>query len=344
MICLRRIAVGAVGYIAIWVASLAGVQACELCAVYSSADARGGFSSGFLVSVSESFTANQTVQLDGKEITLPQKDFLNTSITHLVGTYNFSDRFGVSLNLPVAYHDFERSEIRYSDTSTIFRVERGKEVGLGDLALVGRATVFRKKSMDWGVSLNVMGGVKFPTGDADRIRDEVDQARRFEALLPPNTPHDPLAHAVSGLHEHALTLGSGSFDGIAGATLNARWQRSFVNLQFQYYARTEGESGFRFGDELMVSGGPGQYLVVNDKVTLSLEASAYYESSARDKLLGQKSDFTGRTAWLLGPLLNFTWADRLTANVGVDIPLEIASHGLQLVPTYRVHGGVSWRF
>jgi hypothetical protein len=36
-----------------------------------------------------------------------------------------------------------------------------------------------------------------------------------------------------------LALGSGSYDGIFGASLNTRWQRWILNGQFQYYLRTE---------------------------------------------------------------------------------------------------------
>jgi hypothetical protein len=56
-------------------------------------------------------------------------------------------------------------------------------------------------------------------------------------------------------------LGSGSYDGILGATLNARWRRSFLNTQVQYYLRTKGESSFGYGDDFFVTLAPGYYLV-----------------------------------------------------------------------------------
>jgi len=67
--------------------------------------------------------------------------------------------------------------------------------------------------MEYGIAVNVLGGVKFPTGDTDRIADEVNQTRIFDSFLPP-AAHDPLGHAISGVHQHDLSLGSGSFDGI----------------------------------------------------------------------------------------------------------------------------------
>lgn len=41
--------------------------------------------------------------------------------------------------------------------------------------------------------------------------------------------------------------------------MNSRLDRWFLNGQFQYYLRTEGDD-FEFGDELMVSDGPGAYV------------------------------------------------------------------------------------
>lgn len=198
--------------------------------------------------------------------------------------------------------------------------------------------------MNKGIVVDLLGGIKFPTGNTDRLKDEVEQALMFQSLFSADVPHDPLGHTVSGVHQHDLSLGSGSFDGIVGATLNAHWQRCFSNLQFQYYVRTEGESSFRYGNELMVSGGPGAYLLLNEKLTLSIQANAAYETMARDHILGKTSNHTGMTSWYLGPLLNFTWSDHLAANAGVDVPLRITNRGLQNVPNYRIHGGLSWRF
>lgn len=320
--------------------------ACELCAIYSADNARGASVSGFLVSLSEQFTAYRTTQLDGKEVEFSDPDYFDNSITHVAPTYNFSPRFGVSLSVPIVYNSFKRSDFRYSRSQPIptFEVERGSEFGLGDMALIARGVVLQISEMNYAVTVNALGGVKFPTGDDERIRDEIEQARIFESRLPPGTPHDPLSHSFTGVHEHSLALGSGSYDGIFGLTLNTRWKRWFFNSQVQYYLRTEGQEEFEFGDELLISGGPGRYLVVNDEWTFNLQFSGYYETEARDKVLGRKSDHTGMTAWYVGPQLAFTWGERFAANAAADFPVRITNNGLQNVPDYRIHGGVSLRF
>lgn len=94
----------------------------------------------------------------------------------------------------------------------------------------------------------------------------------------------------------------------------------------------------------MISGGPGAYVLLNPKYTLSLQANAAYESRARDNSLSAKSDNTGMPAWYLGPQLSLTLGDHFSANAGVDLPLRIGNNGVQDVPDYRIHGGVSWRF
>jgi len=320
------------------------VSGCDLCAIYNASDSKGQFGSGFLLAVSEQYIPYNNQQWDGEPVKPANREYLNSSITHLVPTYNFSPRLGISLNLPVVDYSFQRSDLRYSLTSLPVRfTEKGTETGLGDMALVGRWTVFQTKTMDYGVALNLLGGLQMPTGDPSRLRDEAEQDRVFVSIFQ-LTAHDPLGHSTSYLHQHDLALGSGSWDGIMGATLNARWRRWFVNTQIQYYLRTEGEATFQYGNELLVSTGPGYYLLSGHRSTLSLRANASYESMAKDTLFGIKSDLTGEMAWYLGPQFVFTWHDHFVANAQVDVPMRIANHGLQTVPEYRIVGGVSWRF
>jgi hypothetical protein len=323
--------------------------ACELCAVYSAGSARGESSSGFLVSVSEQFTSYRTTQFEGEEIEGFDQHYLDSSITHIVPTYNFSSRFGVSLNVPLVYNSFWRMEDRRivdsRGVTVISETEDGSELGLGDMALIARATLLAKNEMEYGFLINLLAGVKFPTGDSSRVAEEVEQARIYESLLG-GIPHpDPLSHSLqTGVHRHMLAAGSGSYDGIFGLTVNTRWKRWFFNSQFQYYLRTPGEEGFEFGDEIIVGGGPGGYIALQDEWTLSLQLNAGYESEGRVELLGRKSASTGMTAWYLGPQIGFTWGERFSAGAGVDVPLHITSNGLQNVPTYRVHAGLNFRF
>ncbi len=321
------------------------VHACDLCAVYRASDANGANASGFVFSLAEQFIPYRTVQFESDEVNPTIRDHLDSSITHFVFGYNFTPRWGLSLNVPLTHLEFKRTDFRYSAGGPpAFFTEEGSETGLGDVSLIGRATLFQKSEMDYSLQVNLLTGIKLPTGDSDRLAEEMEQTRIYNTLIPPNTPHDPLGHSIAAVHPHSIALGSGSVDGIFGITVNTRWQRAFLNAQAQYYLRTEGRSGFKYGDELMLSGGPGVFVWFDKSGSLSLQANIIYDQMGRDELDGVTSYRTGSTAWYLGPLFNLTLADRFTANIGIDLPLQIKNGGYQVVPDYRLHGGASWRF
>jgi len=324
---------------------IAVTRACELCAIYNAANVVGRSDRGFIFSLAEQYEPFNQPTFNGQEVKISNPSFVDSSITHVVPGYNFSSRFGLGLNLPIKHLDFRRTDIRYTTTAPpVVYTEQGSEAGVGDLSLIGRATLIQWSEMRYGAVLNFFGGVKFPTGDASRIDDEVAQARVFESLLPPGTPHDPLAHSIASVHQHQLALGSGSYDGVLGLSLNSRYQRYFFNAQFQYYLRTQGEAGFKFGNEMIIAGGPGVFLLVRDSFTLSLQANVTYDSMARDELLGRASNVTGSSEWYAGPALSFSYGTHVSANAAVDIPFRVVSHGFQSLPEYQVRAGITYRF
>ena len=151
-------------------------------------------------------------------------------------------------------------------------------------------------------------------------------------------------HAVGGVHLRDLALGSGSWDGVFGVTANSRWQCLLCNAQFQYYLRTPGESDYEYGDEWLLSGGPGVFLFLGDKFTLNLQALAVYDRVQPDTMSGRENHNSGMTAVYLGPQFSLTLGPKFSANLGVDLPVEIDNQGLQNVPDWRWHDGLSWRF
>ncbi|MEY2409037.1 MAG: hypothetical protein QOF48_1707 [Verrucomicrobiota bacterium] len=318
-------------------------RGCELCAIYGAASARGESGSGFVFTLSEQYVAMDTPQFESKPYTL-NHDYVDSSYLHIVPTYNFSGRFGVSLNLPYIHREFRRQDVRFSSSGSTFAEVHGTESGIGDLAAVLRWTVLQKAEMEWGYSMTLLAGVKFPTGDTDPIRDEVDQVHIYNQLVGPGHFHDALGVGASGVHQSMISLGSGSYDGVFGLTANARWDRWFFNAQAQYYLRTAGESGYTFGDEVIISGGPGGYLWLSKTRTLSLAANIIYDSEARASLDGRKSNATGMTIVYAGPQLAFTSGRHFSMQAGVDVPVWIQNNGFQNVPDYRAYGGLTWRF
>ena len=227
--------------------------------------------------------------------------------------YNINERFGLQFNLPVIYRDYGKNGAH------------GSEGGIGDISLIGNLRLYEKLTGKVTFRWTVLGGIKFPTGDTDKLN-----------------PAEP--DFAAGIGRHDLTLGSGSFDGLVGTGFYARWERVFVTGAMQYAIRTEGDFGYQFADDWIWLGGPGVYLVMGHRYTLALQAVVSGESKGEDTLNGVTTSDTGITSVFLGPQLNFTWSDRLSAQLAGDLPVSIVSSGEQIVPDYRVRAAITWRF
>jgi hypothetical protein len=313
----------------LWIAvavAAAGVlpsYACDLCAVYNASAARGENSPGFHLTIAQQFTHSGTLQEEGEKISNPGDQYRDSSITSLLLGRNFNSTFGVTLNVPYIHRTFRRLEGGV--------VETGTESGLGDIALLARFIPFRVFEHDYSISLSLLGGIEFPTGDSGRLREEVNEVE---------VPGAP----TSGVHGNDLALGSGSFDGVVGTTAMGRWKRLFMSVDAQYFIRTRGDFGYRFGNELAVSGGPGAYLLFHEGMTLAMQANFTYESKARDRVAGEKRNDGITTSWYGGPGIVFTFGEHFSASVNADLPLRIYNRRVQSVPDYRLRGGVTWAF
>lgn len=321
--------------------AVTGLQACELCAIYRAADARGDFGRGFTFTTAAQFVSLRTEQFNGAEFHRAHPDYLDRWMFHLVGGWNLTEKFGVSLNLPIVHQSYQRVGI---DEQIRPQTVRADETGLGDLSVIGRYQVGQISGMTWGGSIHLLAGLKLPSGDPEHLNEQARLLQSYEGIVGPGHTHDSLGPVTSGIHAHDLALGSGSIDGVLGLTANARWQRSFFNAQLQYYPRTAGAAGYRYADEWMAGGGPGVFLWLRPTATVGLELNASYDSAGRDELFGRASDHTGMTAWYLGPRLTFTWKSHFSAQAGLELPLRIANRGFQNVPDYRLNTGLTWRF
>jgi len=297
--------------------------ACDLCAIYSATQARGEVGAGWIAGLAEQWTHFGTLQEEGREVPNPTGQHLDSSISQLFAGYNFQKRFSVQFNLPLIYRAFKRPEG--------FNIEHGTEAGVGDISLIGNWRAYSKLAENFSFRGNLFGGIKFPTGSTRRLQEELNEMEITGA-------------PISGIHGHDLTLGSGSIDGVIGGHIFTTWKRSFLTADLQYAIRTEGDFGYRFANDLMWSGGPGMYLLLEHPYTLALQAVVSGESKGRDTFRGEKVGDTGVTSVYLGPQIHFTWSNKLSAQAGVDLPVSLQNTGFQAVPDYRVRAGAAWHF
>ena len=175
-----------------------------------------------------------------------------------------------------------------------------------------------------------MAGIKLPTGDTSRIREE------FEEEEIPGVPE-------SGIHGHDLALGTGSYDGIFGGQTSLRYRNFFFQADAQFALRGSGRHDYDYANDVSWSGGPGYYLVRNSHTIVVLQFVVSGEHKDVDRFRGEPAEDTGITSVFLGPRLVASMG-RASGELGVDIPVSIDNTALQIVPDYRLRASFAIRF
>ena len=262
--------------------------------------------------MAEQFTRFRTLQEDGHRIP-GEGQYIDSSVSQVFAGYNFNDRFGVQLNLPIIYRGFG------SDT------QHGTESGIGDLSLFGNFKAFEKLTENFSFNWTLLGGIKFPTGDSSRL----------------NTPDAALPEGIGG---HDLALGSGSYDGIIGTGVYARWKKAFFTLSVQYAIRSEGDFHHQYANDLTWFAGPGWYVALKHRYTLAVQTVVSGETKGKDTFAGKQDEDSAETLLYIGPQINLTWGSKLSAQLAGDLPVYRDNSGVQVLPDYRIRAALTWRF
>lgn len=348
-------------------------SACDLCGTTLIQHA-GEPHPGFTLGASEQFTRFRTLQDSGEQIDNDADQKLDSSITQIFLGYQIKPRFGVQVNVPLVRKTFRRG----TDSGEL---ENGHVQGMGDVSLVANWMAFDHHAGDFTFHFTVNAGVKFPTGDSDRVNEEApgnddgeedagtssdsgaEPTHSTRSTVPrhggshgapkPTTvvtasgevvetaAPEPLPH---GIHAHDLTLGTGSLDALIGGSINARWKRLFFTGEVQYAIRGQGEHHYDYANDLLWSGGPGITLIERDTHTLSLQFVCSGETKGEDVFYGETATDTATTQVFLGPKIIGTWRDRFSAEVELDAPVLQENSGVQMMPDYRLRAAVSWSF
>ena len=299
--------------LALAVLAVAGAQpvlGCDLCAIYSAQEAQSG-GKGFFAGMAEQFTDFNTFKSDGHSAPNPDSEFIHILSSQLFAGYNFNKRLGVQFNLPLIWQEYGQA------------AAHGSEFGPGDASLTGNFQIYQKSLDEFNFTWTALGGIKFPTGDSSWL-GRPDFA--------------------AGIGGHDLALGSGSVDGLLGTGFSTRWKKLFVNGQMQYAVRTEGDFHHQYANDWSWSGGPGVYLALQDDYTIALQGTVSGESKGKDTFGGVPDNDSAETIIYAGPEISFTWSENFSAHIGVDLPVSYDNSGEQIMPTYRIHAALTWRF
>lgn len=286
---------------------------CDLCSIYAATEAQAGSGQGWFGGVAEQFTYFNTFQSGGHDSLNPDAEHLSSLVSQVFVGYNLNNKIGLQLTVPLLYREYGRTGAH------------GSEFGLGDLSIIGSVRLYSFLTESWTFTWTGLAGLKLPTGSTSHL----------------NPAGEDFAAGIGG---HDLTFGSGSVDGMIGTGLFARKSRYFVSANVQYAARTEGDFGYQFANDLIWFGGPGVYALLNHQQTLAVQAVVSGETKEQDTLHGVATGDTAETIVYLGPQVSYTWSTRLSAQLGFDYPLSVRSTGDQIVPGWRIRAAFNWRF
>ena len=320
--------------------------ACDLCGCYTpTLEVAHERPYGFYLGAAEQFTNFNTERLDGVKQPNPAGEYIHSSITQIVlgGTF-FDNRAGLQLNVPLIYRSFRRQ--------LGFDIDRGHVSGLGDISLTANYVILRKEGLyhetegsyskdgktmsapqrgepDFSATINLIGGVKLPTGDTGRLKEN----------FKPEVEGAP----ESGIGPHDLTLGTGSVDGIFGIETHVRYKAVFFDASMQYTVRGYGDYNYRFANDLSWDGGPGVYLYRGHGNSVALQCTVSGETKGLDHFQGVADPDSGLTTLYVGPRVSATFG-RVSGEIAWDLPVIMNATAFQTTADYRLRAGLTIHF
>ena len=329
------------------ISTAAPALACDSCGCYTpTLEVTHEKPWGFYAGASEQFTHFGTDRQDGSKVGNPTGQYLDSSNTQIVvGATFFDNRFGLQLNVPLIYRSYKRP--------VGFDIQRGTVSGVGDVSLLANFVVLRKEALfretggglskdgkttlpvargepDFSATLNLSAGLKFPTGDSSRIKEEFNETEVEGA-------------PESGIHGHDLALGTGSTDGVFGAQFFARYKAVFLQADAQFTWRGQGRYSYLYANDFSWSGGPGVYLFRRGANSLGLQCALSGETKGTDTFLSESAADTGVTSLYIGPRVIASFG-RVAGEIGVDLPVLMNTTSFQTTPDYRIRAGLTIRF
>lgn len=333
-------------------------RACDVCAIYTATELLEN-RSGFRIGVAEQFSRFSTRIPDASGDPEDEGEWLNGSTTQVLLGWDPKPRLGFQLTLPIITRSYRRLEdgVLVDDRIQDGVLVRGSETGIGDMSLLSILRPWSRVTPRSVTRVSLLMGLKFPTGDSSRLREEEEnreRAQQARGIGVSSTPklrsvaladHIP-AGSPSGINGHDLALGSGSWDGVFGGSLYGSFDRFFGTSSFQYALRSEGAYGYQYGNEVSWFASLGGYVLLRHDATLSLQFVTSGSYQRPDTLDGTPTTDSGdgqsRLWAFVGPGMTFTWGTSIAADLTGDLPVEHRDVGL--IPEYRIRGGLTYRF
>ena len=242
----------------------------------------------------------------------------------------------MQVNLPYIHRSFERP--------VHDGIDKGAVSGLGDVTALVQYTLLRSDAEDRTFVWRALGGIKFGTGDSDRLQEELDEGHHDAARAALKHGGDDHDGPISGIHGHDLALGSGSTDFLVGTSAFWRSGRWYGVGDLQYAIRRPGDFDYRFGNDLQWTLSGGRYLVLEHDHAVSLQLNVSGEDKDYDELAGARLDDTHARLMYFGPQLGLSFGPRWSLEVRAEKPIDTENSAIQTTASWRLRAAFVGRF
>jgi hypothetical protein len=233
--------------------------------------------------------------------------------------YGVSDFLSLDFILPFIHR--EHSHIHNHQGEEIW--QRWNFSGIGDMTLL--ANVFLFNDIEENSFINVITGIKIPTGVTDIVNQEGEEA------------------------EVTLQPGSGSTDFILGATysrnlfsipmMSGSMYSTFpVTFNINYKLNTKGTDDYKFGNELLIHLSTAYRFI--EKASLLLQVNAKFQNRADVGSTNEPRESTGGEWIFVSPGLKFYLSEALSVYSYFQVPLYQSVNGIQQVAPYNLQFGI----
>jgi hypothetical protein len=301
--------------------------ACDICSLSNVSTPYKPAAGSLHLGIAEQFTGFDTIRDGTKKVENAEHQRMESSVTQISAGYDLTDSMSAQAILPIINRRYSRS--------VDGKRERGTEAGVGDLTLLARFVPYQHDTKGLTVIPHLFMGVKLPTGNSDRLKEELSEDHHHEEEL----------MVPSAVHGHDLALGSGSTDVPFGLGLFVRSGRAVFEADFEYCIRTGGSHQYQYADDILFSAAPGVFLVDDQSKNIGLFAELSGENKAKDSGAdGELQADTALEALYLGPKLQASFGRNFDTELAVSWPVHYETSAPQIAASYRIQASLGWRF
>ena len=227
----------------------------------------------------------------------------------------------LSLDLVIPYIHREHSHIHNHQGEQI--LETWNFNGIGDMVLTANISLF--ENIDAGSSLNIISGVKLPTGVSDAKNEEGELA---EVTIQPGSGSTDFIMGASYTHSLA------SLPTVSGSLYSALP----VTFEVSYKLNTKGTDDYKIGNVLLLHLSTAYRII--ERASLLLQVNARFQDHADVGETNEPEENTGGKWIFVSPGLKFYLTEALSIYSYFQLPLYQNVNGIQQAAPYNLQVGI----